>query len=188
MAKITDLIEGYAEMTAEEQKAAVEAFEVPETPDLSKFIPKDQFDKTASELAAAKKTIRDNMSAEEAAKAALAEEQAADKQQIKELTRKVSIAENEGRLLKQNYSPELATALAVAIADGDTQKQFEIMAKHDAEREQALRADILRDNPKPGGGTPPTEGDKAADYAKSYGEKVAGNRKSANDIIAKYTK
>ena len=188
MAKLHELIEGYDKMTDEERKAAIEAFDVPEAPDLSKYVKKELFDKGASEIAALKKQLAEKMTDEEAAKAA---KEAADAERdnlIKELQRKNSISENEKLLLKQGYSAELANSLAEALTDGDTAKQLELMAKHDAEREKALRAEILRANPKPGGGGDGEEDDKSVTMAKAYGDRLAEKRKSGSEILAKYTK
>ena len=55
-------IENYESMTPEEKIAALEAYE----PDMSGYVAKATFDKTASELAAAKKRERERMSEEEA--------------------------------------------------------------------------------------------------------------------------
>ena len=48
-------IENYEYMTVEEKVAALEAYE----PDMSGFVAKSAFDKTASELADKKKQLRD---------------------------------------------------------------------------------------------------------------------------------
>ena len=63
-------IENYENMTPEEKIAAWEAYE----PDYSGYVRKDVFDKTASDLAAAKKTIREKMTEDEAKAQQAAEE------------------------------------------------------------------------------------------------------------------
>ena len=65
----TTVIEGFESMTAEQKVEALLKVEVPEKIDLSGYVKKDLFDKTASELAEAKKTIKGKMSEDEAAKA-----------------------------------------------------------------------------------------------------------------------
>ena len=57
-------IEGYAEMTAEEKLAALEALELPE-PDFTGWVKKDALDKVASEAATYRKQLRVKMTAEE---------------------------------------------------------------------------------------------------------------------------
>ena len=57
-------IEGYAEMSAEEKLKALEEFDMPD-PDYSGYVKKDLYDKTASELAAKKKELKDKLSDDE---------------------------------------------------------------------------------------------------------------------------
>ena len=65
-------IENYENMTPEQKIAALEAYE----PDMSGFVEKATFDKTASELAAAKKSLKEKMTEEEAKATKDAEERA----------------------------------------------------------------------------------------------------------------
>lgn len=59
MAKIdTTKIEGYADMTAEQKLAALEALEVPEEVDLSGYVKKSVFDAKASEAAAKARELK----------------------------------------------------------------------------------------------------------------------------------
>lgn len=59
MAKIdTTTIEGYAEMTAEQKLAALEALEVPEAVDLSGYVKKSVFDAKASEAATKSRELK----------------------------------------------------------------------------------------------------------------------------------
>ena len=58
-------IEGYKpDMTADEKLSLLEKFEPP-TPDYTGFIKKDAFDKTASELAEAKRQLKAKLSEDE---------------------------------------------------------------------------------------------------------------------------
>ena len=56
----TSKIEGYADMTAEEKVKALEAYTIAD-PDYSGYVKKDVFDKTASDLAKAKKDLKDRI-------------------------------------------------------------------------------------------------------------------------------
>ena len=57
----TSTIEGFDGMTAEQKVEALLKVEVPEKVDLSGYIQKSQFDKVSSELAEAKKTLRETV-------------------------------------------------------------------------------------------------------------------------------
>ena len=54
-------IEGYENMSPEEKLKALEGFDIP-SPDYSGYVKKDLYDKTASELAAKKKELKERLS------------------------------------------------------------------------------------------------------------------------------
>ena len=65
MAKVdVTKIEGYDKMTPEEKIKALEAYET-EDPDMSGYVKKEVFDKTASELAAKKKELTEKLTEDE---------------------------------------------------------------------------------------------------------------------------
>lgn len=114
----TSKIEGYENMTAEEKVQALEAYAIAD-PDYSGYVKKDTFDKTASELAQAKKDLKARMSDEEKAKA----ESEALLQQYKEkaetLQREKDISDNKAKLISIGYDDTLATETATAMVNGD---------------------------------------------------------------------
>ena len=57
-------IEGYEGMSVEDKLKALEGFDIPD-PDYSGYVKKDLFDKTASELAKAKKELKGKQSEDE---------------------------------------------------------------------------------------------------------------------------
>ena len=60
-------IEGFENMSDAEKVTALLGLDIPERVDLSGYVKKDVFDKTSSELASAKKSLREKMTAEETA-------------------------------------------------------------------------------------------------------------------------
>ena len=188
MAKLSDLIENFDSMSDADKLAAAANLEIPDAPDLTQYVKKSVFDKTASDLAAAKKTIADKLTAEEAAAAAKAQEDADKDERMKELVRKVEIADNEKELLKQGYSAALAAEVAEAMADGDKARVFAGQAKHQEEREKAIRAELMRGQAKPEGGGEAKEEDDLIARAKALGKASAEKRKTSEDILGKYTK
>lgn len=141
-------IEGYAEMSAEDKVKALEAFET-EEPDMSGYVSKDVFDKTASELATKKKELKAKMSEEEAKKIAEQEEKEALQARIAELEKSEKISKNKAQFLALGYSEELATSTAKALADGDLATLFRNQKLHQEAYEKKVRADILADTPRP---------------------------------------
>ena len=147
----TGKIKGYDVMSAEEKLAALEAYEFDE-PDYTGYVSKETFDKTASELTKFKKELREKMSAEEVK----AKE---DAELIEELTkerdalrREKTIAGHKAKYLALGYDETLATETAEALANGDIDKVFANQKKHNDSVEKKIRADVLKETPKPEGG------------------------------------
>ena len=151
MAKV-DLtkIEGYADMTPEQKIAALEGYEH-EDPDYSGYVKKDVFDKTASELAGVKKQLKDKMTDDEAAKQKEQEEREELQKNYETLLRKSTVAEHKAELLGMGYDEKLAQETAEAMADGDTAKVFANQKKHLEAVQKKVRAEALKDTPKPTG-------------------------------------
>ena len=125
MAKIdVSKIEGYAEMSAEDKLKALEAFDIPD-PDYSGYVDKKLFDKTASELA-------DEL-----------------EEKYNKLLRESAVSKNKAKLVALGYEESLADETAEAMADGNLEKVFANQKKHLASFEKRIRAEALKDTPKP---------------------------------------
>lgn len=152
MAKIDiSSIEGYENMTAEEKLAALESFEIPD-PDLTGFVKKDLLDRANSEAAAFKRQLREKMTEEEAAKAKAAEDMAAIQQELETLRQEKAVTDLTKRWMGVGYSEELATATAKAMAAGEMDTVFKNHSKFLADREKALKAELLKSTPTPPAG------------------------------------
>ena len=157
-------IEGYESMTAEEKLAALEALELPD-PDYTGFVKKDLLDKANSEAASYKKQLREKMSQDEQTAAQQAEEMAAVKAELEALRQEKAVTDLTKRWMGIGYSEELATATAKASAAGDMDAVFKNHAKFLADRDKALKAEMLKLTPTPPAGA----GDKKVtkeDFAK----------------------
>ncbi len=141
-------IDGYAEMSVEDKLKALEAFEMPE-PDFTGYVKKEHFDKTASELAAKKKELREKLSEDEAAKADAEEKQAQMLKELNELRRESQVAKNKAKLIGLGYDETLAEETAFAMADGNIEKVFVNQKKHLDTFEKRIRAEALKNTPKP---------------------------------------
>jgi len=141
-------IENYESMTPEEKVAALEAYE----PDMSGFVSKATFDKTASDLAAAKKSLREKMSEDEAKAAKAAEEQAAMMAELEALRTEKMVAGYVNSYLTMGYDDKLAKSTAEALAKGDMDTVFKNQKIHAEAREKALRTELLKGTPTPAAG------------------------------------
>ena len=119
----TSKIEGYAEMTPEQKVEALEKFNMPD-PDLSGYVKKDVFDKTASELAQKKKDLQARMSEDEIKQAEYNEQLEKYKAQAESLQREKDVADNKAKFISLGYDESLAEETAKALLDGDMSTVF----------------------------------------------------------------
>lgn len=141
-------IEGYAAMTAEEKLKALEGYDMPD-PDYSGYVKKDVFDKTASELAAKKKELTEKLTEDEKKKQKEQEERTELQEKYDKLLHESEVAKFKAKLLGMGYEDKLAGETAEAMADGDTEKVFANQKKHLDSVEKKVRAEALKDTPKP---------------------------------------
>ncbi len=178
----TTKIEGYADMTAEEKLAALEAYEV-ETAGLVK---KELLDKAASEAASYKKQLREKLSADEQAQAERDEQFKTMQTELETLRTEKAIDLATKKWMSLGYDEALATETAKAMVSGNTEKVFANHAKFIAEKEKNLRAQLLKDTPTPLAG----EGNKGmtkAEFSKlSLAEKDAFAKEQPEQYKAFY--
>lgn len=141
-------IENYENMTTEEKLAALEAYE----PDMSGKIDKTLYDKTASELAATKKALKERMTEDEAKAAKEAEEKAALLERAEKAERALAVNGYAKSYLAMGYDEKLANSTAEALARGDMDTVFANQKAHADAREKALRAELLKQTPPPPAG------------------------------------
>ena len=106
-------------------------------------------DKTASELAAKKKELNEKLTEDEKAKQKEQEERADLQAKYDKLLRESEISKFKAKFLGMGYEEKLAEDTAEAMADGDTDKVFANQKKHLDSVEKRVRADALKDTPKP---------------------------------------
>jgi phosphoribosylformylglycinamidine (FGAM) synthase-like enzyme len=149
------------EMTAEEKLALLDKYE-PDKPDLTGYIQKSTFDKTASELAEAKRQLKAKQTEEERKEAERLEAEAAMKAELEALRREKTISDSKAKFLGLGYDEKLATETAKALADGDMEKVFANQQIHIENVKKAERAAALAGDQKPPAGkNDPPKGDRA---------------------------
>lgn len=157
MAKIdVSTIDGYADMTAEEKLAALENYEYndhsAELADLDKY--KDATNKATSEAAEYKKQLKALQDQQKTGNSKADETIARLQEQVNELTRQNTISSYTAQFVALGYDAELAKATAIATADGDVATVFENQQKFLEQHDKDVKANILKQTPKPGqGGT-----------------------------------
>jgi hypothetical protein len=141
-------IEGYENMTPEEKIAALEAYE----PDMSGTVSKATFDKTASELAAVKKQLREKQTDEEAKAAQDAADRAALIERAEKAENALAVSNYVAAYAAMGYDESLARSTAEAMVKGDTDTVLKNQKLHLESREKALKAELLKQTPPPAAG------------------------------------
>ena len=165
-------LEGYSdELTAEQKLDLISKFNLP-APDYTGWIKKDSFDKTASELAEAKKALKAKMTEDEQKEADRSASEAAIKAELETLRKDKTISESKAKFLGLGYDEQLAADTAAALADGDMDKVFANQKIHIENVRKAERAKSVADeqNPPPGGNA-----GSSIDYPKAVAEAMANS-------------
>lgn len=190
----TTAIQGFDSMTAEQKLEAVLKIELPDVPDMSKFVSKETFDKKASETADLSKKLKEALDeegkkklAEEEAKAADAQRYADLEAKYNELEKKSTISEYKANYLAQGYDEALAKETAEALANGDMAKVFTNAEKFKTALEAKIKADLMDSTPKPGGGAGGST-NPLVEQAKEIGKAKAEANKAAADVMSHYIK
>ena len=149
-------IEGYADMSAEEKLAALEAYEYDdhsaEIADLGKY--KEATDKATKEAAEYKKQLKALQEQQKTGNTKADDTIAQLQAQVAELTRQNTIASYTAQFTALGYDAELAQATAIATADGDVATVFENQRKFLEQHDKDVKANILKQTPGPSkGGT-----------------------------------
>lgn len=185
----TKKIEGFDAMSAEEKIAALLGVEIPDEVDLSAYVSKPLFDRTASELADAKKTIKGKMGAEELAKEEAKKAQEELQSKYDELLEKHTVSEYKARYIALGYDEKLAEETAKALYEGKSDVVFANGEKFRTSVEQRVKTEVLKGTPKPDGAGGENDPEKTDDVklAEEIGKASAAANKTAQDILSKYT-
>lgn len=151
--KITDLIEGYAEMTAEEKEAAIAELDIPadNTDEYKKLISKANAEakKYKDEKRALEEQLKAKMSDDERAKAEAEAEMTKLKEQYESAIKESNIAKKTAHYKALGFSDELAKSTAEAFVNGDYDTVEANQIKAHSEFEKSIRADVAKGNPHP---------------------------------------
>jgi len=186
MASLKELLgDAYKEgMTIEEIDAALADKDLVDRSTLGEVVNKKTFDKTASELASLKKKLREleesSLTAEEKLKAETERAQELQKQYQRELAKlKAKEIFVTAGLKENNYNSLLEAIVSedeeITITRAKT--MVDVINDQKKEVEQAVKADLLKDTPKPPAGIPPTVGKvdykKRIEEARERGDRIA---------------
>lgn len=152
MAKLdTSRIEGYESMSAEDKVKALEALEYEDNAaELARL--KKSNDKLSSESADWKRKYNEKLSEDERKKEEDADNLAKMQKELDELRKDKVVSEYKAKYLAQGYDETLAESTAKALSEGDTTTVFANQQKFLSDYEKKIKAEVLKDTPKPAAG------------------------------------
>lgn len=154
MAKIFEGIEGYAEMTAEQKLAALEALETNNPNDeIERY--KKAASKANSEAADYKRKYTEKLTEAEKEQAAKDEELNALRAKVAESERKEQIAGYMAKFASLGYDETLASKTAEAMADGKSDEVFASFNAFLQTHDKNYKDSLLRNGSEPPAGTNP---------------------------------
>lgn len=196
MSKIdTSTIEGFGEMTAEQQVQALLGLEVPDKVDLSGYVPKAEADGAKAKAAELQKQLTAKMTDEEA-------EAAAKAQELAEMQAKLAEQEQALQTLRQErteatykakylalpgFDEKLAGETARNMAAGDMDKVFANLQKASEAHAKQLRAELMKQTPQPRGGQDGQGGEpEAVQIARELGKARGAVQAGPADVLKHY--
>lgn len=165
--KITNKIEGYENMSAEEKLKALEELDF-EEPNDSKW--KEVANKASAEASKYKKELRERQTEQERLEAERKEENEKRDAELAMLRKEKTLAVHKANFLKVGYSEEMANESAEAMVNGDYAKLFSNLGAFLEDKEKTIKEDLLKQTPKPQGGSTSPEITKEQFKTMSYGE------------------
>lgn len=155
----TSKITGYAEMSAEEKLAALEAFEIPEQKsggDDEKTKLKEALSRANAQAAEFKRALREKQTEQERAEAERAEREKAVEEELRGLRRDKTVSGYVAQCLALGYDKDLALRAAEAMADNDAATIFACQQDFLEAKQKELEAAALNKQPTITSGSPPT--------------------------------
>jgi len=172
----------------DDAKTAILGMEFADAPDMSKFVEKSVFDKKASEASELSKQLKAKMTDDEKSAAERDAKWAEMEAKLAALEKEKLESSYKASYLALGYDDALATETAKAMAEGNTAKVFENQKKAAEAAEKRIKAELMKNNPHPGGaggGDGKTE-DAGVELARKLGKAKADAQKDSNNILKNY--
>lgn len=175
--KLSEQIEGYESMSAEEKLKALEALDIEDNSSAYQKL-KEAFNKTSSEVADYKKKLKakedelnSKLTEDERLEAERKEKEAEREKLLNDLLKEKSVAEHKANFLKVGYDEELANLSATALTDGDFKTVFDNLGKFISDRDKQNNVKKLDSMQRPTGSSVKTELTKEQFDKMSFKEK-----------------
>lgn len=152
-----------------EPAPAAKSAATPQNPLMREVAWKRERDKLTAENGNLRKEMRKYMNEQQALEAERRAELEARNAELEALRRDKTLSDFRANFIGRGYDEATAQQAAEALADGDANALFDIMARQDIVREKAMRAKILAETPKPPASDPNSEEAKRQDQERLRG-------------------
>ena len=172
--KLSDKIEGYDSMSAEDKLKELEALEIEDDSSKLKKLLNDanaEASKYKKELKAKQEELNSKLTEQERAEKERQAKEAEREEMLNKLLKEKNVAEQKANFLKQGYSEELATTSANALIDGDFKTVFDNLGTFISDRDKQAQVKALDDAKRPTGGDPAPKVTKEQFNKMSYAER-----------------
>ena len=139
-------------MTVEEIEAALNDFTLPEDKSAEIEKLKNTVSKANSEAAEFKRKLRETLSDSEQKAQQEADRVAKLEADYAKLLHESTVTQRKADFLALGYEEKLAAETAEALVNGDFTTVFANQGRHQANLEKKIKADVLKETPKPTGG------------------------------------
>lgn len=153
----TSTIDGFENMSDADKVTALLGVDLPDPVDTKNLVKKEDFDKVMSEASSYKKQLKEKMTAEETAAAEAKAAQEKLQNDYNALLKENTISKNVAKYIALGYDEKLAKSTAEALFDGDMETVFANAAKANQALADKLKADLMRNSPRPSGAGTSTE-------------------------------
>lgn len=162
----TSKIAGYEDMTAEEKVKALEALEIPDEVDMSKYVKKEVADKFASEASSYKKKYNEKLSDDERKKQEQDDVVEKLTTELNELRQEKAINGHITNLMALGYDKENAQKVAEATVNGDFETVYKLQSQFIDTTKKVAESEVLKKTPAPAVGGGSDEEITKEDFAK----------------------
>lgn len=156
--KLSEKIEGYESLSAEEKLKALEELDIEDDSKLKGLLQKanSEASEYKKKLKAKEDELNSKLSEDEKIEKERKEKEAEREALLENLIKEKAIAEHKANFLQRGYDEDLATSSATALANGDTATLFDNLGKFISERDKKAKVEALDSMKRPlGGGTTP---------------------------------
>ena len=183
----TSTIDGFENMSDADKVTALLDVDLPDPVDTKNLVKKEDFDKVMSEASSYKKQLKEKMTAEETAAAEAKAAQEKLQNDYNALLKENTISKNVAKYIALGYDEKLAKSTAEALFDGDMETVFANAAKANQMLADKLKADLMRNSPRPSGaGTSTEEESEYMAFAKRSGKAKAQANEAAAKVMDYY--